>query len=93
VQELGASVTHNVQSLVFRVPESISRDQLIAHLKANQVESTIGTYSLSATTYYQRRYADVQPISNMLNDNTITLPCYSGVDVQRVTSVMSNFEC
>ena len=92
VQQLGNSVRHNVQSLVFRVPESVDRDCLIVYLKANQIETTIGTYSLSATTYYQKRYGNVQPNSNKLNDNTITLPCYAGVDVDRVVHAISNFE-
>jgi perosamine synthetase len=92
VQQLGSSVRHNVQSLVFRVPESVNRDRLIAFLKANQIETTIGTYSLSATTYYQKQYADVQVNSSILNGNTITLPCYAGVDVNRVTAVILNYK-
>lgn len=91
VQRIGESVRHNVQSLVFRVSEGVSRDQLIAHLKAHQVEATIGTYSLSATTYYRERYAEVQANSQYLNDNTVTLPCYGGVDVARVAAVVSSF--
>ena len=93
IQQLDDKVKHNCQSLVFRVPESISRDQLSIFLKANNVESTIGYYSLSATTYYQERYADVQPNSSKLNNITITLPCYDRVDVTRVVSIMSNFKC
>lgn len=91
VQRVGESVRHNVQSLVFRVPEGINRDQLIAHLKVHQIEATIGTYALSATTYYRKRYADVQANSNNLNDNTVTLPCYGGVDVARIASAVSGF--
>jgi dTDP-4-amino-4,6-dideoxygalactose transaminase len=91
IQQLGRTVRHNVQSLVFRVPENVSRDELISYLRANQIESTIGTYSLSATTYYQSRYADIQPNSSRLNDNTITLPCYNGVDVKRVVDIIGSF--
>lgn len=91
VQRIGESVRHNVQSLVFRVSEGVSRDHLITHLKAHQIEATIGTYSLSATTYYRGRYADVQINSQNLNDNTVTLPCYGGVDVARVASAVSGF--
>lgn len=91
-QRIGKNVRYNVQSLVFRVPESVDRDHLIGYLKANQIETTIGTYSLSATTYYRERYGDVQPNSNKLNDTTITLPCYAGVDVGRVSNAISNYK-
>lgn len=77
-------VRFNVQSLVFAVPPDCSRDGLIAGLKARGVESTIGTYSLSATTYYASKYAVNNPNSRWLEANTITLPCYAGLDVKLV---------
>lgn len=84
VQKIGDDVRHNVQSLVFRVAEGGNRDRLIAALKSQGVEATIGTYALSATTYFRRRYHDVQPNSEKLDGAAITLPCYSGVDIGRV---------
>ncbi len=78
----------NVQSLVFTVPPGCSRDGLIAGLKARDVESTIGTYSLSATSYYTNKYAVNNPNSRWLEANTITLPCYSGLDVKLVCDVI-----
>jgi len=90
-QEIGDNVRHNVQSLVFRVPEKTNRDRLIHYLKENGIESTLGTYAMSCTTYYFNRYADVQKNSKELNETTITLPCYEGVDVDRVTNVISKF--
>jgi perosamine synthetase len=83
-QKTGAGVRFNVQSLVFAVPPGCQRDSLIAGLKARGVESTIGTYSLSATTYFAARYAVDNPNSRWLEANTITLPCYGGVDVKAV---------
>lgn len=84
VQALGAGVIHNVQSLVFRVPSGLNRDALIAGLREAGVESTIGTYSLSGTTYYRQKYQQLQPNAWRLQQETITLPCYAGVDVERV---------
>ncbi len=84
VQKIGDDVRHNVQSLVFRVAEGGNRDRLITDLKSQGVEATIGTYALSATTYYLQRYHDAQPNSEKLDGVAITLPCYSGVDVGRV---------
>jgi dTDP-4-amino-4,6-dideoxygalactose transaminase len=89
IQEIANGVRHNVQSLVFKVPEKMVRDQLIIHLKENNVESTIGTYSLSATTYFQNRYASLQINSDRLNNTTITLPCFTGVDVEYVVSAIA----
>jgi len=87
-QRVGENVRHNVQSLVFRVPDSCERNRLIELLKGKNVETTIGTYALSATTYYEKRYKDVQPNSAHLNNCAITLPCYLGVDVQCVTAAI-----
>lgn len=83
-QKIGANVRFNVQSLVFAVPLGCKRDGLIAGLKARGVESTIGTYCLSATTYFAAKYAVDNPNARWLEANTITLPCYEGVDVKAV---------
>jgi dTDP-4-amino-4,6-dideoxygalactose transaminase len=88
IQTLGSEVRHNVQSLVFRVPEHFDRDNLIRHLREKNIESTIGTYALSATTYYLERYGDVQPNSNALYGTTITLPCYAAVNVALVAEAL-----
>lgn len=84
VQQSSPFTRHNIQSLVFRVPDEIDRGQIISWLRTRKVETTIGTYALSATTYYQTRYGTVQPNSSRLFDTTLTLPCYRGVDVSRV---------
>jgi dTDP-4-amino-4,6-dideoxygalactose transaminase len=91
VQHVPESVVHNVQSLVFKVPNAVSRDGLIAHLRAREIESTIGTYCLSGTTYYREKYDDVQPTSWDLYNNTITLPCYQGVDVELVCDAILEY--
>lgn len=83
-QAVGADVVHNVQSLVFRVPPGVDRDRLIGALREDGVETTLGTYCMSGTTYYRRRYDDVQPIAERLQRETITLPCFEGVDILRV---------
>lgn len=87
-QVRNADVVHNVQSLVFRVPTGIRRDELIRGLRDDGIETTIGTYCLSGTTYYRQRYSDVQPNSARLQEETITLPCYQGVDVERICSAI-----
>lgn len=84
VQAITDDVCHNVQSLVFRVPEGVDRDALITGLREYGVESTLGTYCLSNTTYFKGKYDAVQPNAKLLQNTTITLPCYEGIDVNFV---------
>jgi len=90
-QKVDVNVHHNVQSLIFTVPRGLSRDELIDHLATQDIESTLGTYCLSATTYYLDKYDDLQKNSQWLESNTITLPCYTGVDVKMVTDAIKEF--
>lgn len=86
-QKLGNGVIHNVQSMVFRVPEGCDRDRLILDLRG-KVETTIGTYALSAGSYFAGKYKDVQPVAAKLQESTITLPCYAGLEVDAVCSAI-----
>lgn len=90
-QAIADGVYHNIQSLIFTVPESVKRDDLIDYLAEHNIESTLGTYCLSGTTFYTNKYNDIQPNAQWLEDNTITLPCYDGVDVAKVVSSISGF--
>jgi perosamine synthetase len=91
-QQVARDVVHNVQSLVFVVPEGVKRDGLVAHLKERGIESTLGTYCLSGCTYYRNKYHDVQPNARKLQSMTITLPCHDGVDVALVCGVISEYD-
>ncbi|MCT2557794.1 DegT/DnrJ/EryC1/StrS family aminotransferase [Tsuneonella sp. YG55] len=88
-QEFGDDAVSNVQSLVFRVPPRFQRDALIAALRDEGIETTIGTYCLSGTSFYRRRHNDVQPVAQRLQQETITFPCYGGMDVERVLSAVT----
>tara|TARA_R110002060_G_scaffold41610_7_gene53163 strand:- start:829 stop:1923 length:1095 start_codon:yes stop_codon:yes gene_type:complete len=90
-QKIAEGVYHNIQSLIFTVPETVKRDDLIDYLAEYNIESTLGTYCLSGTTFYAKKYNTVQPIAHWLENHTITLPCYDGVDVEKVTSVIAGF--
>lgn len=90
-QSVGPDVRFNVQSMVFSVPEGCVRNDLIKVLKASGIESTLGTYALSATTYYTAKYQITNPNSIWLESNTITLPCYDGLDVNLVCDSVQNF--
>jgi dTDP-4-amino-4,6-dideoxygalactose transaminase len=88
-QAIGRDVTFNAQSLVFRVPETIDRNALIRSLREQGIETTLGTYCLSRTTYYDRRYGQPRPGARRLEDTTLTLPCYEGVDAMAVCNSIS----
>ncbi len=83
-QSVDYGIHFSAQSLVFRVPEWVIRDDLIDHLKNLGVEATLGTYSLSGTKFNRQKYKKTQPISWKLQNSTITLPCYSGLPVNMV---------
>ena len=85
------NVYHNMQSVTFVVPDSVSRDDLCGYLKSHDIECTIGTYCLSDCVYYRDKYDSVQPNAKYLQDHTITLPCYSGVPVSEVCDAVEAF--
>jgi perosamine synthetase len=93
VQKISNDIVYNVQSLVFKVPQNTKRDELVKYLKENGVETTIGTYCLSGTTYYKNKYDNVQPNAMFLEENTITFPCYDGVDVEFIANKVKSFKC
>jgi dTDP-4-amino-4,6-dideoxygalactose transaminase len=88
-QRHGPDVLHNMQSVVFTVPDGTDRDALVARLRERGVETTLGTYCQSACFYYRNKYDDVQPNALRLEQNTITLPCHDGVDTGAVGGVIS----
>ncbi len=87
-QKTGPGVRYNVQSMVFKVPTGCNRNSLIMRLKELGVETTIGTYSMSSGTYFAKKYDDTQPNSTWLENNTITLPCFEGVEVTLVVTAI-----
>ena len=88
-QKINPGAISNVQSLVFTMPSKINRDDFIARLKSNHLEVTLGTYSLSSSSYYREKYNNVQKNALFLQENTLTFPCYRGVDVEKVKSIVS----
>jgi dTDP-4-amino-4,6-dideoxygalactose transaminase len=90
-QSVDDDVDHNIQSVVFRVPESIRRSELSTYLKQRDIESTLGTYCLSACEYYATKYQDIQPVAFELQETTICLPCYAGAPISEVCSAIGDY--
>ena len=91
LQKCDDDIIHNVQSIVFKVPKSIDRNSLIRDLKKYDIETTIGTYCLSGTTYFKNKFHQVQKNAWILDQNTITLPCFEGVNTSYVCKRIMEF--
>jgi dTDP-4-amino-4,6-dideoxygalactose transaminase len=87
-QRHAENVLHNMQSVVFTVPDGADRDALIPALRERGVETTLGTYCQSACRYYREKYDDVQPNALRLQRATLTLPCHDGVDAEAVAEII-----
>lgn len=87
-QKIADGARSNIQSLVFKVPENCNRDDLVLALRKVGVETTIGTYAMSSGTYFMGKYADPQKNATQLEQTTITLPCFDGVDVSVVANAI-----
>ncbi len=82
------------QSLVIRVDAAINRNRVVASLREQGIESTIGTYSI----HRQRAFADTCRVapggllgSITAADTTLTLPLWHDMgdsDIDRVTSTL-----
>lgn len=88
VQTLNSDVRHNVQSMVFRVPEDSRRDALVSALRQQGVETTLGTYAMSQGSYFMRRYGTFNPNATRLQETTITLPCHYEMAVDQVVEAI-----
>jgi len=83
-QKHSDNVLHNMQSVVFTVPEGTDRDGFIKNLREREIEATIGTYCQSGVKYYREKYNDVQKNALWLEQNTVTLPCHDEVDKEQL---------
>ena len=90
-QKIFKNVFFNNQTVAFKVSNLQLRDGLIKFLKKKEIETTIGYYSLSNTTYYKKKYNSQQKNSKILQDTTIALPCYKGLDIKKVIEKINLF--
>lgn len=90
-QKIADHVIHNVQSAVFKIPEQVKLGSLIAYLREHKIESTFGTYCLSATSYYQRKYGQTKQNARYLQEHTLALPCHDQVKAEEVAAVIESY--
>lgn len=85
---------HNFQSYVVQLPASVSRSNVMSHLRRHRIETTIGTYAVHALDYYRRRYGysdDAFPRTTLAWRQCLSLPIgehLSDADIDRVASVL-----
>lgn len=88
-QQCGPGSRHNFQSVVFKVPTGCDRNRMILSLREHGIESTIGTYCLSDTSYFSAKYGTVRPNAKHLAGETLTVPCFDGLNVTSVLAGIS----
>ncbi len=74
---------HIYQSFVVLLDEGINRNGVIERLREREIETTLGTYSLSSQPFFQRTYGydpSLVPSSHAAFHRSLTLPFYPQMD-------------
>ena len=82
--------THTYQSYVVLLDEEIDRDDVIAALRAEGIETTIGTYALHDQPFFARTYdlrAGDRPRSHRAFTSSLALPLHGGMREDEVADV------
>jgi perosamine synthetase len=93
-QRLPDGVLHPYQAYVVVLDERLDRDAIIAALREQGVESTLGTYAMHAEPAFERacgtRPGDL-PVSHALMERTLALPLHerlADADVERIAGAL-----
>jgi perosamine synthetase len=86
---------HVYQSYVVRLPEEAAarRTDLIAELRAREIETTIGTYHIPLTTYYRDAFgyaAGDFPVADDVAASALSLPLHTRMSEADVDLVVSS---
>lgn len=82
---------HTYQTYVVVLDSAFDRDRVIAAMHRHRVETTLGTYALHAQPYFQRTYGYADgdlPVAYRLFRQTLSLPCYAGMEDRDVDHVV-----
>jgi len=75
----GSRSVYQSYVVILPVHEAEGRDAVIAHLRKNEIEATIGTYHIPMTTYYRRQF-DFEPgdfpVADEVFARSLTLPLH-----------------
>ena len=87
-----ANRTHTYQSYVVMLDEAIDREAVIRALRADGIETTLGTYALHAQPFYAHTYGLAPgdlPRSYRCFASSLALPLHGGMTEDEVTSVVA----
>jgi len=85
---------HTYQSFVIKLDENINRNQVIRKLKEHNIETTIGTYSISSQPFFKNQKGFMGNFFNSVNafKRSLTLPLSVNMnesDVDKVVEVLT----
>ena len=86
---------HTYQSYVVLVDSKIDRDRLIAAMKADGVETAIGTYAIHLQPFYRDRYGHKPgsfPQSSHAFKHSLALPIYPSMGEETVAQVAASLK-
>jgi len=87
---------HIYQSYVALLPSEVSsrRGEIIAELKSQGIETSIGTYHMPLTTYYRKRlgyHAGNFPVTDDVAPRAISLPLFEAMTKEQQNQVVGTF--
>jgi dTDP-4-amino-4,6-dideoxygalactose transaminase len=90
-----SGLQHSYQSYVVLLDEDIDRDLVIDAMKADDVEVTLGTYSMHLQPYFRERFHipdEALPAGTRAQASALTIPLYpqlTSTDVEKVVSTLA----
>ena len=86
---------HTYQSFVVVLDDGIDRDAVIAKMREQGVETTLGTYAMHSQPFYQRTFGHVPgdlPVSQRLQNQALTLPLYPQMTLDDLAKVAESLQ-
>jgi perosamine synthetase len=84
--------THTYQSYVVTLDDRIDRDTIIDAMRAREIETTLGTYSMHLQPYFRERFgiqdADL-PNATRAHKGCLTIPLYRGMTREDLETVVA----
>lgn len=83
---------HSYQSYVVLLDEDIDRDLVIDAMKAEDVEVTLGTYSMHLQPYFRERFGiadEALPAATRAHSSALTIPLYPQLRSEDVSKIVA----
>jgi perosamine synthetase len=90
-QKINKNCISNIQSCTFILPKNIKRTKFMRYLDSKKIDNSIGTYSMSNTFFYKKKYKSPQIKSKYLFNNTITFPCHENINFAYILKAINKY--